>query len=79
MRTNYQIFVFENYNNPSPPPSPFGNGWKRDINGNTVPVKSTTTSAPDTIRDSEWTLNPTMNFEVEFHILYFICVKVLYG
>ena len=49
MRANYQIFVFEDYHNPSP--FPFGNGWERDVNRNTVPVKSTTTSAPDTIQD----------------------------
>ena len=90
MRANYQIFVFENYHSPSPPPSPFGNGWERDVNGNTVPVESTTASAPDTIQDLR-EIHTTQNdeedsaSEIEYtdeemdsgsdDILYYICVK----
>ena len=48
-RANYQLYIYANYHDPSPPPSPFGNGWKKDSNGNILPVASTTTNLPDDI------------------------------
>ena len=50
---NYQTFVFKNYQDPSPPPSQFGNGSERDVNGNTVSVVSTKGSVPDNIQNHQ--------------------------
>ena len=39
------------YHDPSAPPSPFGNGWERDVNGNTVPVMFSAENIPCNIRE----------------------------
>ena len=50
-RANYQSFIFNQYYNQSPPPSPFGNGWERDTSGNTVPVMFLQESVPYNIQE----------------------------
>ena len=46
-RSNYQTFIFGNYHDPSPPPSPNGNGWFLDENGYTTPMISSVGLIPD--------------------------------